>query len=47
MKVLPIDNDDFVLPMQLTTREFGKLAPACRDMISEIKAVCLEVADTL
>jgi DNA-binding transcriptional LysR family regulator len=47
MKILPVDNDDFILPMNLTTREFGKLAPACRDMIAEIKAVCLEVGDSL
>jgi len=47
MKILPVEDDDFVLPMQLTLREFGRLSPACRDMISEIRAVCKEVAGTL
>lgn len=45
VKILPVDNTEFTLPMQLTTREFGQLSPACRDMISAIKAVCQEVGD--
>jgi len=43
LKVLPISNKALTLPLQLTTREFGKLGPACRDMISEIRNVCSEM----
>lgn len=34
---LPVDETEFVLPMQLTTREFGELSPACKEMITQIK----------
>ena len=42
LKVLPISNNVLTLPLQLTTREFGKLGPACREMISEIRGVSEE-----
>ncbi len=47
MKILPVEHFDFALPMQLSTREFGRLSPACRDMISIIRTVCKEVAGTI
>jgi len=47
IKVLPVETDEFTLTVQLTTREFDRLSPACRDMIAYIKEVCAEVADTL
>ena len=43
IKVLPISNEALSLPLQLTTREFGKLGPACREMIVEIQNVCKEM----
>jgi hypothetical protein len=43
IKVLPVSNKTLTLPLQLTTREFGKLGPACRDMVSEIRRVCDEM----
>ena len=42
-KVLSVSNKSLTLPLQLTTREFGKLGPACRDMISVIRHVCCEM----
>ena len=47
IRVLPVETDEFALPVRLTTREYGRLSPACRDMIVYIKEVCTEVADTL
>lgn len=47
IKILPVENIDFSVRVQLTTRDFGKLPPACRDMIFEIKKVCAEIGDTL
>ena len=43
IRVLPIDIKTLVLPLVLTTREFDKLGPACRDMISEIRHVCQQM----
>ena len=43
IKVLSVSNKSLTLPLQLTTREFGKLGPACRDMISVIRHVCCEM----
>ena len=40
--ILPVDGGEFTVRVQLTTREFGKLPPACRDMIAYIRAVCAE-----
>ena len=45
IKVLPIDNNQFVIRVYLTTREFGKLPPACRDMITELRNVCAEFSE--
>jgi len=47
IKILPIDTDEFILPVQLTTREFGRLSPACKAMIAEIRQVCLELGDEI
>ena len=47
IKVLPVASEEFLLPVRLTTREFGKLSPACREMIAEIKKVCEEIGDRL
>ncbi len=47
IKVLPVASEDFLLPVRLTTREFGRLSPACRDMIAEIKKVCEDIGDQL
>ena len=41
--ILPIPNQRLFLPLVLTTREFDKLGPACRDMISEIKRIGREI----
>ena len=46
LKILPIKNEELFLPLVLTTREFDKLGPACRDMISEIRYVCREMTKT-
>jgi len=43
IKILPVSNKALTLPLQLTTREFGKLGPACRDMVSEIRRVCNKI----
>ena len=40
LKLLPVASDEFMVKVQLTTRDFGKLPPACRDMIAHIKAIC-------
>ena len=46
LRVLPIEIDTLVLPLTLTTREFDKLGPACRDMISEIRLAYKEMTKT-
>lgn len=47
IRILPVETDEFLLPVQLTTREFGRLSPACRDMIAEIRAVCANAGEIL
>ncbi|MDE0112965.1 MAG: LysR family transcriptional regulator [Albidovulum sp.] len=47
IRAIPLVSEDFHLPVRLTTRKFGRLSPACRGMISEIKLVCEEIGDQL
>ncbi|MDE0212084.1 MAG: LysR family transcriptional regulator [Boseongicola sp.] len=47
LRTLPTGDEEFVLPVRLTTREFGVLSPVNRQMIAELKQVCKEIGDQL
>ncbi len=47
LRTLPTGDEEFVLPVRLTTREFGVLSPVNRQMIAELKQICREIGDQL
>ena len=47
VKALPLAGEEFRFPVRLTTRKFGRLSPACKGLIHEIRAVCNEIGEQL
>ena len=45
--VLQLTDEEFSFPVRLTTRSFGQLSPAGRELISEIRKVCKKIGDEL
>ena len=47
LRTLPSGDEEFVLPVRLTTREFGVLSPVNREMIAELKQICRGIGHRL
>lgn len=47
ISVLQLIDEEFSFPVRLTTRKFGQLSPAGRELIGEIRKVCDKIGDEL